>query len=65
MAVTWNSSNPTVAMVNNGVVTAKGAGKTIITAMTENNLKATCEVTVQYTFLQILIRIFLFGFLWY
>ena len=27
MAVTWNSSNPTVAMVNNGVVTAKGAGK--------------------------------------
>ena len=44
--VTWNSSNPTVATVNNGVVTAKGAGKTIITAMTENNLKATCEVTV-------------------
>ena len=45
-AVTWNSSNPAVATVNNGVVTAKGAGKTIITAMTANNLKATCEVTV-------------------
>ena len=46
--VTWSSSNPAVATVNNGTVKATGkqAGKTTITAKTVNGLTATCEVTV-------------------
>ncbi len=44
--ITWTSSNPTVATVNNGVVKAKSAGKTTITAKTVNGLAATCNITV-------------------
>lgn len=45
-AVTWSSSNKTVATVDaNGKVTAIGAGKATITA-TAGNKTATCEVTV-------------------
>ena len=44
--VTWTSSNPAVATVNNGVVKAKSAGKTTITAKTVNGLTATCNITV-------------------
>lgn len=45
--VTWSTSNKKVATVSaNGVVTPKGKGTAIITAKTENGLKATCKVTV-------------------
>ena len=45
--VKWSSSNPSVATVDaNGKVSCKGVGKTIITATTVNNLKATCEFFV-------------------
>lgn len=45
--VTWESGNTTVATVNvNGELTAKNAGKTMITATTHNGLKATCMVEV-------------------
>ena len=44
--ITWTSSNPAVATVNNGVVKAKGGGKTTITAKTVNGLTATCSVAV-------------------
>ena len=45
--VTWSSSNPSVASVSNGKVTALKAGKTTITVKTEDGGKtATCEVTV-------------------
>ncbi len=44
--VTWTSSNPTVATVNNGTIKAKSAGKTTITAKTVNGLTATCDITV-------------------
>ena len=44
--ITWTSSNPAVATVNNGVVKAKSAGKTTITAKTVNGLTATCNITV-------------------
>lgn len=50
--VTWSSSNPSVATVSNGTVTAVGDGTTIITA-TLGNKKANCNVLVrkpnQYT----------------
>ena len=46
--VTWTSSNPSVATVSNGVITAKAAGTTTITATTvDGNKTATCVVTVE------------------
>uniref|UniRef100_UPI004025ACE5 S-layer homology domain-containing protein n=1 Tax=Gemmiger formicilis TaxID=745368 RepID=UPI004025ACE5 len=45
--VTWSSDNANVATVDNGKVTAVGAGKTTITVTTEDGGKtATCTVTV-------------------
>lgn len=46
-AVTWTSGDPTVAEVDaSGTVTAKTAGRALITATTANGVKATCTVTV-------------------
>ena len=47
-AVTWSSSNENVATVQDGVVTAVGAGKATITAAASDGSgkTATCEVTV-------------------
>ena len=45
--VTWSSSNPEFATVDNGVVTAVSAGEATITVTTEDGGKtATCKVTV-------------------
>ena len=44
--VTWKSSNENVATVINGVVTATGKGKAIITAKTDSGYTATCTVNV-------------------
>ena len=45
--VTWTSDNPSVAAVNNGVVTAVSAGTATITVTTVDGSKtATCTVTV-------------------
>ncbi|MDR2692222.1 MAG: leucine-rich repeat protein [Dysgonamonadaceae bacterium] len=44
--VTWSSSNPEVATVSNGVVTAKAAGEATITATMADGKKADCTVTV-------------------
>ena len=45
--VTWDSSDPAVASVNNGEVTALKAGKAIITATAKDGgYTATCEVNV-------------------
>ncbi len=45
--VTWTSSDPSVATVdNNGTVMAKAEGTTTITASTHNGLTAQCMVTV-------------------
>ena len=43
--VSWSSSNPSVATVNNGTVTAKSAGTATITA-TADGKSASCTVTV-------------------
>mgnify|MGYP001206635875 CR=1 FL=1 len=45
--VIWSTSNPSVAVVDNGVVTAVGEGTAIITVTTEDGgFTATCTVTV-------------------
>ncbi len=47
-AVTWTSSNPSVATVKNGVVTAVAPGIAVITATTQDgNHTAACAVTVR------------------
>jgi hypothetical protein len=49
-AVSWSSSNQSVATVHDGVVTAVAAGTATITVTTQNGGKtATCAVTVQET----------------
>lgn len=45
-SVTWASSNPSVATVNNGVVTPIAEGNTIISATTADGKVATCNVSV-------------------
>ena len=45
-SLTWNSSNPNVASVSNGTVTAVGKGSATIT-VTSGESSATCAVTVQ------------------
>ena len=48
-AVTWTSSNPSVASVYSGYVSALQVGETTITARA-GELSATCKVTVEYQF---------------
>ena len=67
-AVTWSSSNEKVVKVDpaTGKLTTVGKGTATITAHSvQGDKTATCEVTVKYTFIQMLIRIFLLGFIWY
>lgn len=47
-SVVWSSSNPKVATVKNGKITAKSVGTTTITVKTNDgsNKKATCKITV-------------------
>ena len=44
--VNWSSSNTSVATVSHGTITAKAVGTTTITVKTNNNITATCYVTV-------------------
>ena len=49
-SVTWSSSNTSVATVSNGIVSAVSTGTAVITVKTNNNMTATCEVTVEEIF---------------
>ena len=61
--------NKIISVDDNGNVTAlkKGSTTVTVTATDEygNVEKATCTVTVKYAWWQVLIRIFLLGFIWY
>ena len=65
--VTWKSSNDAVVIVDpaSGSLYAAGRGTATVTAATEDGRTASCTVTVRYTFWQWLIRILLFGWIWY
>lgn len=65
--VVWSSDNENAIKVDaSGKLTAVGKGKATITATdTATGDTAKCEVTVKYSFIQILIRILLFGWIWY
>lgn len=43
----WSSSNPSIATVNNGIVTGVSAGTCKIIASTTNNISSSIEITVQ------------------
>ncbi len=60
------SSNPEVVTVDySGNITGLTTGEATVTVYYENNQVGTYEVTVEYTWWQWLIRIFLLGVLWY
>lgn len=65
--VVWSSDNEKAVKIDaTGKLTAVGTGKAVITAADEDGVESvTCEVTVKYSFVQWLIRIFLFGWIWY
>ncbi len=68
--VKYESSNPKVATVDeNGNVVTHGRGSATITATYEfedgKTVTDTCNVTVNFTFIQWIIYILLLGFLWY
>ncbi len=46
-SVTWTTSDPAVATVDNGKVVAVGAGNATITATADSGVFDTCEVTVE------------------
>lgn len=67
--VEYSSSNPKVATVDqNGNVKATGTGTATITVIVTdsdgNTFTDTCEVKVTYTFIQLLLYIICFGWLW-
>ena len=45
-SVTWTSSNPSVATVSDGTVTAVSVGTSVVTVTSANGLSASCNVTV-------------------
>ncbi len=66
----WSSENPNIVTVDpsSGSITANRAGETNIIATIERqagDLTATYTVTVKLTFWQWLIKIILFGWIWY
>ena len=69
-SVSYTSSNPKVATVddNGTVYGAKKGGATITCTVTDSNgntVSDTCKVTVKYTWWQWIIKIVLFGWIWY
>lgn len=66
--VKWSSSNPEIADIDeDGNILISDVGTVTITATLaeDETVTATCQLEIRYTWWQHLIRIFLFGWLWY
>ena len=68
--ISFASSNPKVVKVdeNGNIYAAKRGSATITCTVTDSNgntVSDTCKVTVKYSFGQWLIKILLFGWIWY
>ncbi len=67
-AASWLSTNTRVATIDTytGKITAVGKGKSVVAAFnSDGEVITTFNVEVHYSFWQMLIRIFLFGWIWY
>ena len=65
-SVRWSSDNEDVVVVDDeGNLTAVGRGEATITARKSDGQTAICTVKVRYSFMQWIINIFLFGWIWY
>ncbi|MDR1345876.1 MAG: SUMF1/EgtB/PvdO family nonheme iron enzyme [Bacteroidales bacterium] len=52
-SVTWSTSDAEIATVENGKITALAEGKTTVTVITvDGNKSATCQVTVNYDYIE-------------
>ena len=60
----WKTSNAKTATVVNGKVTLRARGDAVITAVLGNGTAWTYKVTVKFSFLQWLLYIFCFGWIW-
>lgn len=63
--VTLESSNPKVASVSENKITAVGTGSADVTATLEDGTVYIYHINVSYSFLQWIIIIVLFGWIWY
>lgn len=68
-SVEWSSANEKIAKVENGEIKGMKYGKTTVTCTVTdefgNVTKNTCEVTVGYAWWQWIVRVLLFGWIWY
>jgi len=60
----WTTSNAKTATVDGGRVTLRARGNATITVKLTDGTAWTCKVTVKFNFLQWLLYIFCFGFIW-
>ena len=66
ISVTWSSSNPKIVSVDQeGNIKGLRQGTATITATTEDGETAACEVTVKLAWWQWILKIVLFGWIWY
>lgn len=65
--IVFESSNPQVVTVDeDGTLTAVHRGHAFVKATIEGtDVSRTCEISVEYTWRQLIIRIILMGFMWY
>ena len=66
--IKWSSSNPEIADIDeNGCITIDDVGTVTFsaTSLDRSDVTATCTVEISYAWWQWLIRIFLFGWIWY
>ena len=66
--VLWESSNPEIAEIDeDGNILISDVGTVTITATLKDDptITASCQLEIKYTWWQHLIRIFLFGWIWY